>query len=476
MKRFFIICLLFSQCCFAQHWQSLLLGTNNDIVSLFADSINNKLYAGGHFTQVNNTVMWGIASWNGNRWDSLRHGMDDSSYTNMPANTNSINRYGNYLYMGGSFLRAGNLPNTHYLARWDGSQWSAVPGGAPNNVVDDIIVYNNELYICGVFDSVGNVPASGIAKWNGTTWQSIGPNYDFCPPTIGYAVLKMAFYHGNLYAGGIFEDLSANICRLAKWNGVNWQFLTNNLQGGIADVDAMEVYNNKLYVAGLFFTSDGNVANSIISWDDTTWCAVGGSVQILTNQYPQINDMCIHNGKLYCVGNFEKIGGISAKGLASWDGTQWCGFNTNFDTYFHQMEGAYKIAFYNDTMYVAGGFQYADTVFTNFIAKWIGGNYVDTCGTISTGINQLTVTNSTFGVFPNPANENITINFNSPYTNNLQIKIIDVLGQTVIEKKEETISGSFEKQIDVSNLNAGVYMIMIRAGEKEFAQKLIIQR
>jgi hypothetical protein len=94
---------------------------------------------------------------------------------------------------------------------------------------------------------------------------------------------------------------------------------------------------------------------------------------------------------------------------------------------------------------------------------------------INTGIEENLVP-SAFSVFPNPANDLITIQLNNLNGNNLQIKIIDVLGQTVIEKKEETISGSFEKQIDVSNLNAGVYMIMIRAGEKEFVQKVIIQR
>ncbi|HTF03763.1 MAG TPA: hypothetical protein VK826_07040, partial [Bacteroidia bacterium] len=54
----------------------------------------------------------------------------------------------------------------------------------------------------------------------------------------------------------------------------------------------------------------------------------------------------VHDGKLYCVGNFEKIGGVDALGLASWDGNFWCGYDTHFDfSAPNEFVGAVNIAF-----------------------------------------------------------------------------------------------------------------------------------
>ena len=58
---------------------------------------------------------------------------------------------------------------------------------------------------------------------------------------------------------------------------------------------------------------------------------------------------------------------------------------------------------------------------------------------------------------------------------NLEIRIVGLLGQTVIEKTEEGISDNLEKQIDVSALSEGIYLIVIRAGEKEFSEKIVVR-
>jgi hypothetical protein len=78
-------------------------------------------------------------------------------------------------------------------------------------------------------------------------------------------------------------------------------------------------------------------------------------------------------------------------------------------------------------------------------------------------------------IFPNPTNHFLTIQFKNLNEKNIQIKIFDVLGQTVIEKKEENASGTFETQIDVSGLSAGVYTIRVNSGGKEIAKKIIVQ-
>lgn len=83
-----------------------------------------------------------------------------------------------------------------------------------------------------------------------------------------------------------------------------------------------------------------------------------------------------------------------------------------------------------------------------------------------------------FSIFPNPANDFLTIQLENLNEKNIQIKIINVFGQVVIDKKVDpstgsVSSGNFEKQIDVSGLSDGIYFIAITVGEKQFSEKFI---
>src|ERR1700742_2838472 len=109
MRKYFcsvIISFITSQCCFAQHWDSLPACPNIPARVFYTDTVAHKLYIGGAFTQVGNQTMRGIASWNGFQWDSLGVGMDGPP-NNGQHNTNAIVRLGNYLYVGGYFFLAG---------------------------------------------------------------------------------------------------------------------------------------------------------------------------------------------------------------------------------------------------------------------------------------------------------------------------------------------------------------------------------
>lgn len=445
---------MYSQCCHAQHWDSLGLGLDNYPRSFMVDSVTGKLFVGGHFTYVDSMSIWGIASWNGVDWDSLGSGIDKFPQgPGAPGAIRSITRFGNYIYVGGAFRRAGNVLNTYAFARWDGNQWGAVPGATMTfgNTVAHIVDQNGELYICGAFDSVSSLPANCLAKWDGTTWQTVGNNYNF--QIQGGWLDKIQFYNGNLYVAGNFEDPQGNTCRLAKWDGSAWQFFTNELSGSVADVWDMEVYNGELYVAGLFFTASGNVANSIMRWNDQTWRDVAGSVQILSNPNPTVKDMCVHNGELYCVGNFEKIGGVPALGLAKWDGNAWCGFGTQFLTYFQQMTGATHIEFYTDTMYVGGSFWYADSVVANNIVKWISGSFTDTCGVLSS-IGDYSSTAPY--VYPNPTGDIVTFQFENDHQSR-EIGIYDQFGREIL--REKTDESSFN--VLVQEFSEGIYVYSI---------------
>ncbi len=77
----------------------------------------------------------------------------------------------------------------------------------------------------------------------------------------------------------------------------------------------------------------------------------------------------------------------------------------------------------------------------------------------TTKVSQISGLNSQILVYPNPANNKITIQANQI----TEIKLYDLLGNEILNTKE--------KEIDVSNLNDGIYFIHVN----NYTQKVIVQ-
>ncbi len=71
-------------------------------------------------------------------------------------------------------------------------------------------------------------------------------------------------------------------------------------------------------------------------------------------------------------------------------------------------------------------------------------------------------------MFPNPASNQVTINLNVP---SAQLKIYSMQGQFVIKK----VLTRGNNNIDISRLNAGVYLINIELNNKIVTKKLVVQ-
>ncbi|RPJ26484.1 MAG: hypothetical protein EHM35_14855 [Planctomycetaceae bacterium] len=76
------------------------------------------------------------------------------------------------LYIGGDFTIVGNTL-ANYVARWDGTNWSALGSGMNTNVAA-LAILGNDLYAGGWFTNAGGVAANYIARWDGTNWVESG--------------------------------------------------------------------------------------------------------------------------------------------------------------------------------------------------------------------------------------------------------------------------------------------------------------
>ena len=216
----------------------------------------NDLYAGGSFTNAGNTSANRIAWWNGTNWSALGSGLSRLLSPTI-GSVNGLALWGDNLYAGGSFDRAGGNLATN-IARWDGTEWHELSNGL-NNVVDAMLVVGEDLYVGGSFTQADETAVpSRVARWDGALWHSVGSAIDLD----SYGVSALAFSGGHLYAGGTFNDffsLSPN--RIARWDGNSWSALGSGLD---ASVSALLVSGGNLYVGGSF-TKAGSIVSSRIA-------------------------------------------------------------------------------------------------------------------------------------------------------------------------------------------------------------------
>ena len=99
--------------------------------------------------------------------------------------------------------------------------------------------------------------------------------------------------------------------------------------------------------------------------------------------------------------------------------------------------------------------------------------YVDDVvfGSFTTGLNNV-VLNKTFNVYPNPANGFVIIESENLSGIN-QLIITNSLGQVVIE---ETINGTSNNRIDVTNLENGIYFMILNSESGMSTSKFLVAR
>jgi len=185
-------------------WSALGSGANYIVYALAYDSTNRVLYAGGNFGIPSVTGTNYIAKWNGTIWSALGSGANNN------VNALAYDSKNNVLYAGGYFTSMSSVAGTSYIAKWNGTTWSALVSGANTNGIVRTLAYdsiNNVLYAGGDFTSMSSVAGTSyIAKWDGTTWSALGSgaNSDGYVYALAYGSTQKV-----LYAGGLFTSMSS---------------------------------------------------------------------------------------------------------------------------------------------------------------------------------------------------------------------------------------------------------------------------
>ncbi|MEO6594015.1 MAG: hypothetical protein ABIP94_04610, partial [Planctomycetota bacterium] len=218
-----------------------------------------------------------------------------------PGGVFSLASLPNGLIAAGAFVSAGGV-NANNVARWNGTSWSSLGAGTPARTDALAVLPTGDLVAGGVF-------ANGIARWNGTSWFGLGAGI------FGHVHALAVLPTGELAVGGEFADAGgAGASNVALWNGTTWSSLHPGTNGDIHAV--LSLPNGDLIAGGVFTYIAGVPANRIARWDGSAWSPLGSGVSYLFPGGSVDALATLPNGDLVAGGNFTTAGGISANRIA----------------------------------------------------------------------------------------------------------------------------------------------------------------
>jgi hypothetical protein len=189
------------------------------------------------------------------------------------------------------------------------------------------------LVVGGGFTAAGSVPALSIAAFDGTSWSALGPG-------LNGSVSSLVVWDRDgagpeapvLVAGGFFTRSGSTLVnRIAVWNGTAWSGVgPAGLDAFVSDLctwdpDGTGPLVPNLVAAGSFFAAGSVPARGLAIWNGSAWSSVGSASLSAANAIASWDPDGVGPATplLIVGGNFGSVAGVTAKGIAAWNGAAW---------------------------------------------------------------------------------------------------------------------------------------------------------
>lgn len=342
--------------------------------------VNNQLYQfywdeeEGTFCMVGRTIVCegepgapfcaGILRHRNGQWDTLGY---------LQAGAGSVAQWADTLFVAGTQGVNGTFLPGKATAWYDG-MWHTDPQLNHSSHHINLRKRNGNIYALGRFEIEPGIAHYGVGIRQGGRWVPIGNLPQPSSTSAGPDIFDIIEYNGQLViTGNINTSIGDDVFVL---EGDDWVPLGGGLVGWNSYGKRLAVYQGDLYVAGGIFMSQGDAGQNIMRWDGQQWHPLGTGLQTQLGSFGQtggVEDMMVHEGELWVSGGFRYAGGVYARGMARWDGSQWCSVGG-------EPSGiVFCFGFFQDTLYInnPGPIDGQDM---DYVAKFVGPEYENNCG------------------------------------------------------------------------------------------------
>lgn len=279
---------------------------------LGATVYNNQLIVCGTFDEIDGLTVNGVAAFDGNNWTPLGVGVRDSTIYGIQL-VNDLIVFNGELYVAGR----GMIVDSVYtgLAKWDGTNWSKVGQFFEVNeygnefsleIVNDLFVYDNKLIVSGPFNKVYDVLINGIVSWDGTIWEPFNQGM--------FDINHATEFQSDLIVGGKFlssDEQALNF--IASWDNIDWNPLVSqgkNGKGVSNSIFNMVTFNGEIIASGYFLSAGSAQASYIARWDGVNWHPMDSGLAYDKRIY----DLEVYDNTVWLT---------SVKGTFRWNGVMW---------------------------------------------------------------------------------------------------------------------------------------------------------
>lgn len=367
-------------------WSDVGGGTNNWVMDADVDG-SGHLYVGGYFSKAGDINARGVARWDGTQWHAFGAGVDplDTSYT---PTVRALRVIDGAVYIGGYFLQAGSAA-VRSVAKWDGSQWTSLSTGAGNmgspfpGTVNTMESIGSQLFVGGYHTAVDTIAVGGVARWDHSSsqWHALDDGSGG-KGIQGGIIQTMEAGTGGLIVGGDFRVAGGTYAkRIARWNGTSWSSIGSGSENGInGSINDIVTDGDTIYIGGEFSLAGSTQAFHIAYWTGTMWKSMGIGVGGVSGA--RVNAMVKQGRYLYIGGMFSIVGDLEdmyrpAMSMARFhlDTERWESLGDGMELSNGAPGFVYDLEFHNGALYAAGSFQFAGKQPATNIALWQNGQW-----------------------------------------------------------------------------------------------------
>ena len=354
------------------------LGESDEVFEIIEDD-QGRPCIGGQFSPMFSQSV-GVACWDTTTqdWVGLIDGLPPGRVSVLEADgeDGALIAGGQFTYFNQATgeLRAG-------LARWDGTQWTAldgVDGGDVNSVRALATDPQGNLIVGGRFGVVDPLDQALIVRDlamrmpNGD-WAEVGNLTDplevFIPGLAGAHDILIT-RSGELAVAGIYVEIGeTSTSGVAFQRSGQWQPFVGDAQrfeglNGIAS-EIVADSHGVVYVLGGFSQAGSARADGLARWTGEQWEAISsgfGELALISGMaiHPETDELWLHGEDLLIEGSNQSYS------LVRWDGQQWHGIDSQTDGLIQ------AIAFHEEDVYIGGEFSTVAGVMASRIARWDG--------------------------------------------------------------------------------------------------------